>query len=82
MTDRPIYTQCMGTDRGELHELIDQLPDDQVALAADDLRRRARSHPVRSGEPFAWIGMIDGGPADASTPERIETELAKGFGRR
>lgn len=73
----------MSIDRNELHELLDALPDDQLPFAAADLRRRATAHSTdRSGPAFAWIGMIDDGPVDASSPERIEQELARGFGRR
>lgn len=73
----------MSIDRSELHELLDALPDDQVPFAAADLRRRAKAHPADRPEPaFAWIGMIEDGPEDASSPERIAQELARGFGRR
>lgn len=73
----------MSIDRSELHELLDALPDDQVPFAAAELRKRAKAHSPNRPEPaFAWIGMIEDGPQDASAPERIEQELARGFGRR
>lgn len=72
----------MSIDRSELHELLDALPDDQVPFAAAELRKRVKSHSVRPEPAFAWIGMIEDGPEDASAPERIEQELARGFGRR
>lgn len=72
----------MSVDRRELYELIDQLPEDQVAPVADELRRRTRQRSARTTEPFDWIGMIADGPSDASSPERIDEVLASGFGRR
>ncbi|MGH3997750.1 MAG: hypothetical protein ACRDTJ_09845 [Pseudonocardiaceae bacterium] len=72
----------MSTDRSELHELLDALPGEQVPFAAADLRRRARRRtPRHQDRPLAWIGMIENGPEDASSPERIDQELARGFGR-
>lgn len=68
-------------DRSELYELIEKLPDDQVPAATEDLRRRTHPRPARSTEPFAWFGMITDAPSDASSPERIDEMLAKGFGR-
>lgn len=73
----------MSVDRSELHELLDALPDDQVPFAAAELRGRGKAHSAGRPEPaFGWIGMIEDGPEDASAPERIEQELARGFGRR
>ena len=59
----------MTAIRDELHQLVDELPDDQLPGAANDLRRRTKPHPPRTQEPFAWIGMITNGPTDGSTPE-------------
>ncbi|MDN5855302.1 MAG: hypothetical protein L0K86_21150 [Actinomycetia bacterium] len=72
----------MSIDRSELHELIDELPDDQVEQVMDDLRRRARPRPARTSEPFAWIGMVDearNGRTDNA--QRVDELLADGFGR-
>lgn len=70
----------MTTDRHELHELVDALPDDQVGAAMEDVRRRL-PRPVESrGWPFAFAGMIKDGPADGSTPEYLDAALAEGFG--
>lgn len=71
----------MSVSREELHDLIDGLPDDQVAALLADAKRRARPAPPRKTQPFAWIGMIKDGPTDASSPEAIDALLAEGFGR-
>jgi hypothetical protein len=76
------YTQVVTAIRDELHQLIDELPDDQLPGAADDLRRRTKPRPPHSPEPLAWIGMIKDGPTDASSPEAIDKALGDGFGRR
>lgn len=68
----------MSTSRSELHDLVDELPDDQVAAVVEDLRRRARPRPRRTSEPFSWIGMAtskDGVTDLATNPEHL-----KGFG--
>lgn len=71
----------MSASRDELHVLIDGLPEDQVAALLADAKRRAAPRPARTTQPFAWIGMIKDGPANASTPEAIDAVLARGFGR-
>lgn len=47
----------MTTDRAELHELVDALPESQVASVAADLRRRATAARPASDRAFAWIAM-------------------------
>lgn len=71
----------MSTSREELHDLIDGLPDDQVAVVLADVKRRAAPRQRRTTEPPAWFGMIENGPTDASSPEAIDAVLAQGFGR-
>ena len=71
----------MSASRAELHDLIDGLPDDQVAAVLADVKRRTSPRPPRSTKPFAWVGMIKDGPTDASSPEAIDALLAQGFGR-
>jgi hypothetical protein len=71
----------MSANRDELHDLIDGLPDDQVAAVLADVKRRTTPRPPRTTEPFAWFGMIKDGPTDASSPEAIDAALAQGFGR-
>lgn len=72
----------MTAIRDEVHQLVDELPDDQLTAVAQDLRRRTQPRPAPTQEPFSWIGMIKDGPADASSPEAIDRALAEGFGRR
>jgi hypothetical protein len=68
----------MTTERSELVALAEQIPDDEVAAAVADLRRRLR--PV-GGRPWppAWFGIVacDGTAVGA----RSEELLAEGFGR-
>lgn len=71
----------MSTSRDELHDLIDGLPDDQVAAVLADVKRRTAPRPPRTTEPFEWFGMIKDGPRDASSPAAIDAALAQGFGR-
>lgn len=69
----------------ELYELVDRLPASQVSDALDFLRRRVdpqSSHRQTAEKPFAWVGMIKNGSRNASSPEHIDSVLAKGFGRQ
>lgn len=70
----------MSTDRHELHELVDALPDDQVDAAIEDVRRRLPRPTVDGGWPFAFAGMIEDGPADGSSPAYLDATFADGFG--
>jgi len=75
-----LYTRVMTADRRELHELVDALPDDQVARALADVRRRV---PATSGErpwPPAFFGM--GVDKDGRTDLSVSVDeiLAGGFG--
>ena len=69
----------MSVDRNELHELVDELPDDQLALVAADLRRRTQSAAPRRVEPFAWFGMIDDPSIPSDLAENAEKYM-EGFG--
>lgn len=71
----------MSTDRNELHELVDQLPEDQVAPVADVLRGRLASKGrSRATKPFAWVGagVTSDGSTDVSV--NIDDHLV-GFGQ-
>ena len=73
----------MNALKMELFELVERLPQDQVAGAIDDLKRRVGPRPAPTmprTEPFPWIGKGTG-PHNASDPEYIDSVLAKGFGR-
>jgi hypothetical protein len=71
----------MAGGRAELLELINSLPDEQVPFVTADVRRRLQPAPTSTETPFAWVGSITNGPVDASSPERIDQMLARGFGR-
>lgn len=49
----------MSTSRDELHDLIDGLPDDQVAAVLAEVKRRTAPRSPRTTEPFEWFGMVD-----------------------
>ncbi|MCB0910019.1 MAG: hypothetical protein KDB60_00175 [Propionibacteriaceae bacterium] len=70
----------MAADRLELHELVDALPDDQVARALADVRRRLpATSPDRSWPPaFFGMGIDKDGRMDLS--EGVDGILTGGFG--
>ena len=75
----------MNALKMELYELVDRLPESQVSDALDFLRRLVDPASLRrqsTGKPFAWVGMIKNGAENASSPEYIDSVLAKGFGRQ
>lgn len=66
----------MSADRDELRRLVDELPEEQVPLALQDLR----GHLVEAGDrpwPPAWFGSVTSGRTDASS--RVDELLAEGF---
>lgn len=72
----------MSASREELHELIDGLPDDQVAAVLAEVKRRTAPRPPRTTEPFAWIGMVkEAKNGRTDNAERVDELLAQGFGR-
>lgn len=52
----------MTASRDELLELIEEMPDDQVAELLADARRLADSKPKRNWLPPKFVGMIKDGP--------------------
>lgn len=70
----------MSIERRELHELVDDLPDEQLALAAADLRRRAVLRAVGSDAPFAWVGKYRSSDEKTDVSSNIDRYLAAGFG--
>ncbi len=46
----------MSADRHELHDLIDELPEDQVALALADVRHRLSKVPAGRSWPPKFFG--------------------------
>lgn len=72
----------MSVDRSDLHHLVDELPDDQVASAADELRRRqAVVEPVGQWPP-EFFNIIDGVGMPTDAAQDVDLYLAAyGFGR-
>lgn len=71
----------MSVDRDELHELVNSLPDDQVASAADELRRRLPKPASDRPWPPAWFGMIDDDDVPEDLARNVDKHLAtEGFG--
>jgi hypothetical protein len=46
-----IYTRAMTAERHELHEPVDELPEDQAAAALGDVRRRLGRNNGRAWSP-------------------------------
>ena len=69
----------MTASREELHHLVDELPDDQVAFAATELRRRLPKPASERAWPPAWFGMIDDPAIPADLSENPDKYL-EGFG--
>lgn len=71
----------MTVDRHELYDLVEELPDDQVAPAIADLRRRlTRSEVERPWPPkFFGAGVAKDDRTDIAS--NIDTYLAEGFGQ-
>lgn len=71
----------MTADRHELYDLVEELPDDQVAAAIADLRRRLPKPASERPWPpkFLGSGVDKEGRTDLS--ENVDEYLAKGFGR-
>lgn len=70
----------MTADRHELHELVDALPDDQVAGVLAEVRRRM---PRAGGErpwPPAFFGMGVDKDGRTDLSESVDEILAGGFG--
>lgn len=72
----------MTADRHELHELIDALPEDQLAMVLQDVRRRL---PVDQDErpwPPAFFGIGESKDGRTDNARRADEILAEGFGAR
>jgi hypothetical protein len=69
----------VSANRDELHDLIDGLPDDQVAAVLADVKRRTAPRPPRTTEPFAWFGMIDNPDVPRDLSENLDKYM-EGFG--
>lgn len=69
----------MSADREELRRLVEELPDDEVPAALDDLRRHLKPVDRKRAWPPAWFGAAKSSRADVAA--RSEELLADGFGR-
>ncbi len=71
----------MTAERHELHELVDELPEDQVASVLADMRRRRPQNEGKTWSP-EFFGIVDGAdiPADLAT-NTDDYLAASGFGR-
>lgn len=72
------YSALVSIDREELHRLVDALPEEQVAVAMADVRRRVRPQ-VPGSWPPPWVGSIIAGRTDVA--RNYDDILAEGFGR-
>ncbi len=71
----------MNADRHELHELVDDLPEDQVVLALADVRRRlpqAKQQERPWPPAFFGMGVDKDGRTDISG--NVDEILSGGFG--
>ena len=71
----------MTASRDELHHLIDELPDDQVSVVAEELRRRTQPRPTPAQKPFAWIAMGPSKHPGTNDARRVDEILAGELGR-
>lgn len=68
----------MTAERDELRRLVDDLPDEAVPAALEDVRRRVTTRAAGPWPP-KWFGAAAGRRRD--TAARAEEILAEGFGR-
>ncbi len=71
----------MSVDRSDLHHLVDDLPDEDVASVAAELRRRMRSHHRGSRGALSWMAIGPSKHAGVDDARRIDEILAKELGR-
>lgn len=79
MPDRSPTVDVVTANRDELIHLIEGMPDDQVDVLLADARRLNSSKPKGTWPP-KFAGMIKDGPDNGSTPEYVDSFLARGFG--
>jgi hypothetical protein len=75
------YNQGMNASRAVLHELVDELPEQQLTEIIAEMQERIRPPRLVGAKPFAWMGA---GPANNGRTDnalRIKELLAEGFGR-
>jgi len=70
----------VSVERDELHRLVEELPDELVPAALDEVRRHlAPAAHRRRPWPPSWFGA--GSAVATDTAARSEELLADGFGR-
>ena len=79
MSVRSPTVDVVTANRDELIHLIEGMPDDQVDMLLADARRLSSSKPKGTWPP-KFAGMIKDGPDNGSTPEYVDSVLARGFG--
>jgi hypothetical protein len=68
----------VSADREELERLVQEIPEDQVPVVLDDIRRHLRLIEDRSWPPAFFASA----PGDGtSIAERADDLLREGFGR-
>ncbi|MFT4295064.1 MAG: hypothetical protein QM582_06590 [Micropruina sp.] len=71
----------MSVERSELHELVDQLPDHEVAGMLADARRRLVDVTVGADWRPEFFGIVDGTGVPADVADNVDLYLAGyGFG--
>lgn len=67
----------MSVDRSALHDLVDELPDDEVASATAELRRRMRPRHVNRHEALSWVAMGPSRHTGTDDARRVDEILAE-----
>jgi len=70
----------MTVDRHELHELVDELPEDQVALVIADVRSRLPLAKEERTWPPAFFGMGVAKDGRTDISRNVDEVLTEGFG--
>lgn len=61
----PAYIEAMNAQRGGLHRLVEELPEDEVPAVLDDVRRHERGEKTGRGPP-AWFGAGEARTTDVA----------------
>lgn len=72
----------MTADRHELHDLVDELPENQVAPAIADVRRRLHHVAKERPWPPSFFGIGESTDGRTDNARRVDEILAEGFGVR
>lgn len=74
------YNEPMTVDRHELHNLVDELPDDQVELVIADVRHRLPLPKKERPWPPAFFGIGESKDGRTDNARRVDEILGEGFG--